>query len=52
MYKRSNIKYGKLPAKIDEEIPWEKLLVYLMDHMDFKKTYIYFPKMEIKDVNT
>ena len=34
-YQRKKVrKYGKLPAKVDEEIPWDKLLVYLMDHMD------------------
>ena len=26
--KRSNIKYGKLPAKEAEEIPWIKLCIY------------------------
>ena len=25
--KRSNIKYGKLPAQEDEEVPWNKLCV-------------------------
>ena len=33
MYKRS--KYGKLPAMKAEEIPPIKLLVDLIDHMDF-----------------
>ena len=28
--KWSNKKYGKLPAKLDEEIPWNKLCVYLI----------------------
>ena len=28
--KRSNIKYGTSPAKLDEEIPWNKLCVYLI----------------------
>ena len=28
--KRSNIKYGKLPSKEDEEIPQNKLCVYLI----------------------
>ena len=28
--KRSNIKYGKLPSKESEEIPWNKLCVYLI----------------------
>ena len=28
--KRSNIIYGKLPAKEAEEMPWNKLCVYLI----------------------
>ena len=28
--KRSSIKYGKLPAKEAEEIPWNKLSVYII----------------------
>ena len=28
--KKSNEKYGKLPAKLAEEIPWNKLCVYLI----------------------
>ena len=26
-------KYGKLPAKVAEDMPWNKLLVYLIYHM-------------------
>ena len=29
-YKLFNIKYGKLPAKLAEEIPWKKLCVDLI----------------------
>ena len=39
MCKRLNIKYGKLPAKVAEEMPWNKILldlVKLIDHMDLK----------------
>ena len=28
--KRSIVKYGKLPAKLAEETPWNKLCVYLI----------------------
>ena len=28
--KRSNKKYGKLPAKLAEDIPWNKICVYLI----------------------
>ena len=28
--KRSNKKYGKLPAKVAEEIPWNKICIYLI----------------------
>ena len=39
-YKRTKVqKCGKLPAKIYEEIPWNKLLVDLIDHMDLKNIY-------------
>ena len=41
MYKRS--KYSKLPAMVAEEIPWIKLLVDLIDHMDFKNPNIRYP---------
>ena len=35
--KRSNKKYGRLPAKLDEEIPWNKLCVYLVGPYVIKK---------------
>ena len=40
MYKKSNIKYGKLPAKVAEEIPWNKFFVDLINHMDLKNTHV------------
>ena len=40
MYKRSNVKYGKLPAKLAEEIPRNKLFVYLIDPIEHLKTYV------------
>ena len=43
MNKMSNIKYSKLPAKVAEEILRNKLLVYLIDHMDTKNPYICYP---------
>ena len=36
MYKSSNIKYCKLPAKVYEEIPRNKLFVVLINHVDNK----------------
>ena len=40
MYKSSNIKYCKLPSKVSKEIPLNKLLVDLIDNIDFKNLYI------------
>ena len=39
MYKRS--KYGKLPAIVAEEIPWNKISVYIIDHMGLNEIPIY-----------
>ena len=39
-----NLKYGKLSAKVVEEISRNKLYVYLMDHMNLKNTYIGYCK--------
>ena len=36
MYKMSDIKYDKSPAKVAEEIPRKKLFVYLTDQIDLK----------------
>ena len=43
--KLSNDKYGKLPANLAEEIPWNKLCVdiigpFVIRHKGKKKTYI------------
>ena len=50
IYKRSNIKYDQLPAKVAEEIPWNKILVYEMDHTDFKTPHICYRKKENKQL--
>ena len=43
--KRSNKKYGKLPDKLNDEIPWNKLCIdpigiYVIRRKERKKTYI------------
>ena len=46
MYKRS--KYGKLPAIVADEIPWIKLVVYIIYSMDKNNPHICYPKKEKK----
>ena len=39
-YKSSNIKCGKLPAKVAEEMPWKKIYVDLIDHIYLKDSHV------------
>ena len=50
MYKWSNLKYGKLPEKISEEVPRNKLFVDLKDPIDLENPYL-IVKREINNFN-
>ena len=39
-----NVEYGKIPAKVAEAISWNKPLVEIIYHMDFKSPYIRYPQ--------
>ena len=47
--KRSNIKYGKLPAKLVEEIPWNKLCVPSVIRMKHKKENLHLKYITMND---
>ena len=40
MYKRTNIKYGKLPAMVEEETSRNKIFLDIIDYIDLKNTYV------------
>ena len=46
---KDKYKNGKLPAKVDKEITWNKILVDLIYHTDFKHTYICYPRKGKKE---
>ena len=45
-----HFKHDKFPAKVAEYLPWKKLFVYLIDHMDLKNTYIQYRKKLEKEI--